>query len=63
MKIEMDNNTASALMCAFAVAAIVAISLGGCHFCEKTKQEAVKAGLQQVQDKGQSFHWEKPGSE
>lgn len=60
MKLEMDDNTFYLSLALIAAFVLLAASLGGCHLCEQTKQEAIKAGLIEVPNEGTGTHWTKP---
>lgn len=60
MRIEISEEVGwTVVLCVLFIAATAA-GLGGCHICQTTEREAIKAGLVQTQDSGTILHWSKP---
>lgn len=64
MKLEMDDNSTWTAIAILASLCLIVCSLGGCYLSEKTRQEAMKAGLEEQENIGiGGFHWAKPKSQ
>jgi hypothetical protein len=60
MKLELNEEASVASCVITAILALACISMFGCHQCENTTQEAIRAGLQQHQAQGSlSTFWAK----
>ena len=60
MKLELNEEASTASCIITAFLAIACIAMFGCHKCESTTQEAIRAGLQQHQAQGSiSTFWAK----
>jgi hypothetical protein len=61
MKIEMDEQTSWTVSICLIALILATAALGGCNLCEKTKQDAIKAGLVEKPNIGSDgTHWDKP---
>ena len=60
MKIEMCDNSSITIGILGGLLILACLGIAGCHECETTQREAMKAGLQQVNDTAVSTHWAKP---
>lgn len=61
MSLEINEELGLTIFFTAVVLVCGACALGGCHMCEKTKREAVKAGLvQKNEPSGTMQVWTKP---